>query len=82
MDEEEKAQLIDWLAINPEAGAIMAGTKGVRKIRWRYRNSSKRGRLRIIYYFRDLNIPVYFYLFSKGKNFNPPEKEKGDFNTI
>lgn len=83
MDEEEKAQLIDWLAINPEAGAIMAGTKGVRKIRWRYSNSGKRGGLRITYYFRDLNMPVYLLaVYRKGENLILIEKEKKEVGML
>jgi len=41
------------LARDPEAGAIIAGTGGFRKLRWadRRRGKGKRGGLRIIYYY-------------------------------
>ena len=83
MGEEEKAQLIDWLAMNPEAGDIMAGTKGVRKMRWRYRNSGKRGGLRIIYYFRDLNMPVYLLaVYRKGEKLSLTAREKREVGML
>jgi mRNA-degrading endonuclease RelE of RelBE toxin-antitoxin system len=59
LTEDEKDRLIDWLALNPTAGDIMVGTNGVRKCRWSYGFKGKRGGLRIIYYFRDLNMPIY-----------------------
>ena len=32
--DEERGRLVDFLAMNPEAGLIMAETGGVRKLRW------------------------------------------------
>jgi hypothetical protein len=51
--------LRDYLALNPQAGDVMPGTGGVRKLRWRIRGRGKRGGARVIYYFRDLNMPLY-----------------------
>ncbi len=36
----------------PEAGAVVPGSGGVRKLRWRRRGAGKRGGLRVIYYVR------------------------------
>jgi len=38
------------LALNPEAGDIMRGSGGLRKIRWPAQGRGKRGGIRIIYY--------------------------------
>ena len=38
------------LALNPEAGDIMRGSGGLRKIRWSAQGRGKRGGIRIIYY--------------------------------
>jgi len=37
---------------NPEAGEVVAGTGGVRKMRWARAGMGKRGGLRIIYFVR------------------------------
>lgn len=60
LSETERDHLIDWLALNPDEGEIIQGTNGVRKTRWGYGGQGKRGGLRIIYYFRDLNMPDLF----------------------
>ena len=56
--EEERKMFIDWLARNPEAGAVMRGLGGVRKVRWSGSGRGKRGGARIIYYFYDANHPI------------------------
>ena len=83
MDEDEKSQLVDWLAMNPEAGDVMPGTNGVRKMRWRYRASGKRGGLRVIYYFRDLNMPIYLLaVYGKGEKINLTAREKREVSML
>ena len=32
--EEERDEFVDHIARNPEAGVIVAGTGGIRKVRW------------------------------------------------
>ena len=49
-DEYLKLQLA--LARNPEAGAIIPGSGGVRKLRWAAPGRGKRGGYRVIYYLR------------------------------
>lgn len=50
-DEEYKA-LQQSLIANPEAGDLIRGSGGLRKLRWRGSGRGKRGGLRIIYYLR------------------------------
>ncbi|WP_151978492.1 MULTISPECIES: type II toxin-antitoxin system RelE/ParE family toxin [unclassified Roseovarius] len=77
LSESEHDQLIDWLALNPDAGDIIPGTKGVRKSRWGYDGQGKRGGLRIIYYFRDLNMPIYLIaVYKKNEKLNLTAREK------
>lgn len=57
--EEEKQEFIGFLAYNPEAGDLIAGTGGLRKMRWSVRGRGKRGGVRVIYYFHDLKMPLF-----------------------
>ena len=50
--DEEYVELQAALAENPEAGAIIRGSGGVRKLRWAQKGRGKRGSLRVIYYLR------------------------------
>ncbi len=54
------------LIVRPEAGALIKGGAGLRKIRWYLEDSGKRGGLRIIYYF-DESDKIYM-LFAYKKN--------------
>ena len=40
------------LAANPQAGAVIPGSGGVRKLRWGVSGRGKRGGVRVIYYLR------------------------------
>lgn len=50
--DDEYGRLQIYLAVNPDAGAVMPGTGGCRKLRWvdQRRGKGKRGGLRLIYY--------------------------------
>lgn len=45
-------QLQTTLASNPEAGILIPGSGGLRKLRWGISGRGKRGGLRIVYYVR------------------------------
>ena len=47
--EDEKRELIDYLAENPLAGDEIPGTGGVRKVRFAASGRGKRGGARVIY---------------------------------
>ena len=52
LSDDEYLRLQQALAENPEAGNLIPGSGGVRKLRWARRGHGKRGGLRIIYYVR------------------------------
>lgn len=60
--EDEKRELIDFLAKNPLAGDKIPGTGGVRKLRFSSSGRGKRGGARVIYYYLDEAMPVYALL--------------------
>jgi hypothetical protein len=68
-DEEEHDRIKDRLAFLPDSGDIIAGSGGVRKLLWPYKD--KRGRSRealILYFFRDLNMPLYLLAVLTNSN--------------
>jgi hypothetical protein len=52
LDDDGVRELQQSLALNPEAGDLIPGAGGIRKLRWRdsRRGKGKRGGLRVIYY--------------------------------
>ena len=79
LDEEERINLIDYLATHPKEGAIIQGTGGIRKIRWKGKSKGKRGGVRVIYYFHNESMPLFLLtLFSKGEKENLSKAEQNE----
>lgn len=60
--EEERAELVDFVAHNPQAGDVIPGTGGVRKLRWARSGSGKRGGARVVYFYYRPDCPLYLLL--------------------
>ena len=52
LSEEDYCKLQSELIENPEAGAVVFGSGGVRKLRWAATGRGKRGGYRVIYFVR------------------------------
>ena len=48
-DEDERAEFASFIALNPEAGAVIRGSGGIRKVRWAREGAGKSGGVRIVY---------------------------------
>jgi hypothetical protein len=73
LDDDEYGELQQFMMQNPEAGNVVRGSGGVRKLRWRREGSGKRGGLRVIYFVR--YEPDEFWmlaLYAKAKRENVP----------
>ena len=76
-NEEEREEFIDFIAVNPLAGAEISGTGGLRKIRWARAGMGKRGGARVIYYYYNETAPVFLltaYAKSAQEDLSPQEK--------
>ena len=62
VDDDEYAELQRFMVGNPEAGQVVPGSGGVRKLRWARPGMGKRGGLRIIYFVRYL--PNEFWMLA------------------
>ena len=77
LSEDERHKLTDYLAFNPECGDVIPGGQGIRKYRWPYREKGKSGGLRVIYYYHDLNMPLYILaVYSKGEVLRLSKREE------
>jgi hypothetical protein len=73
LDDDEYSDLQQFLMQSPEAGELVPGSGGVRKVRWSRPGTGKRGGLRIIYFIR--YRPNEFWmltLYAKAKRKNVP----------
>ncbi|MGO9060098.1 MAG: type II toxin-antitoxin system RelE/ParE family toxin [Candidatus Binataceae bacterium] len=60
--DDEREAFVDFIARNPEASDIIRDGGGVRKVRWGRQGTGKRGGVRVIYFFHDLDTPLYLLL--------------------
>lgn len=67
LSDEEYARLQWYLAATPDAGDVIAGTGGLRKVRWRGGGKGKRGGVRVIYFHVDRLAQIRMLLiYRKG----------------
>jgi len=66
LDDDAFMRLQRLLMLNPEAGALIPGTGGLRKLRFadERRQKGKRGGLRVIYYWWDSGLQFWLLLFT------------------
>ena len=50
MEDEDYGEMQALLTLHPEAGKVIKGTGGIRKLRWAGSGRGKRGGLRVIHY--------------------------------
>jgi hypothetical protein len=66
-DEEERAEFAVYLAGHPQAGDVIRGSGGVRKIRWSRPGVGKSSGVRVVYLLRVKEDEVYLLtLFAKS----------------
>lgn len=52
LSDDEREAIAVFIARNPNAGSVVPGSGGVRKLRWTRKGQGKRGGARVIYYNR------------------------------
>ena len=71
LSEEERQEIVDFIAENPLAGDEMAGTGGARKVRFAAKGKGKSGGVRVITFYSGDDIPVFLLnVFAKGDKVN------------
>ena len=83
LDDEEREELIDFLARNPLAGDVIAGSGGVRKLRWALPGRGKSGGARVIYYYHDDRIPLFLLdAYAKNEQTNLSHAKRNAFRQV
>ena len=83
LSEEERSELIFFLAAHPKSGAIMEGTGGIRKMRWGREGKGKSGGVRIIYFFHNEEMPIYLLtLYGKNEKDNLSASERVELTKL
>ena len=68
MSDSDYALLQYFLAERPDAGQLIVGGGGIRKVRWSARGKGRRGGFRVIYYWRVTGDVIFLLdLFSKNE---------------
>jgi hypothetical protein len=68
----ERVEFINWIAANPEAGNVIRGSGGCRKVRWSSAGQGKRGGARVIYFNANTEIIWLLIVYKKAKFDNLP----------
>ena len=65
--DEERTRFITFIAANPDAGDVVPGSGGLRKVRWGRTGQGKRGGVRVIYHNRLASGEIWLLLvYSKS----------------
>jgi hypothetical protein len=81
--EEERRAIVDRLAVQPDAGELIVGTGGARKLRIAGRGKGKSGGYRVISDFAAEDVPVFLLnVFSKGERANLSRAERNTLRVI
>lgn len=83
LSEEDRKEIVDFVAENPMAGDEMVGTGGARKVRFAAKGKGKSGGVRIITFFSGADIPVFLLsVFAKGDKVNLTQTERNALKKI
>ena len=71
---DHEYRVFQWyLLLNPEAGNLIRGSGGVRKVRWAQKGIGKRGGIRIIYFYKKSDNERWLLtLYSKNEKVTIP----------
>jgi len=83
LKDDEYRELQNYLIEQPEAGDLIQGTGGLRKLRWSLDKKGKRGGIRIIYYIKLADDQIYFFtLYAKNEVSDLSASEKKQLKSM
>ena len=82
-DDENLAELQQFLIKNPDASVVMVGTGGLKKIRYAFKGRGKSGSARVCYVdFASFEKNYLIQVFSKDEKSNLSDEEKKAVKTV
>lgn len=83
MTMEERFKAVSIVAANPQAGDIISGGGGIRKIRVPKQNAGKSGGYRVLTYYMTENEPVFLIsVLNKSKQANLSTAQKSEVKAV
>jgi hypothetical protein len=83
MTDDEIDGLVAFIAENPDAGDVIQGTGGCRKVRFAGRGKGKSGGYRTVTFFTGETMPVFLLaVFGKGERSDLSKKERNALRDI
>jgi hypothetical protein len=82
LTDAEMKEVEDALLANPRAGAVMANTGGVRKLRAAQEHRGKSGSARVAYLYVEEQATVYILAFPKNVQGNLTDAQKKQMRTV
>lgn len=70
--EDERLAFIVWLVQNPDAGDVIPGSGGCRKVRWSRPGQGKRGGVRVVYFNARQEVIWLLIVYAKSSFDNLP----------
>ena len=79
LDEQDVRRIIDHFARRPDAGDVIPGTGGARKVRFAGRGKGKSGGYRVITFYSGGSLPVFLLtVFGKGTKVDLTRAERNE----
>jgi len=83
LSDDERKEIVDFIAAQPDAGHEIPGTGGARKLRFAGKGKGKSGGYRVITFYSGEDIPVFLLnVFAKNEKTDLSQKERNQFKTI
>jgi len=83
LTDDDLIPLEEYLSKNPDAGDVVQGTNGIRKLRWALQNKGKRGGIRVLYVDIVISEKIYMLdLFPKSEKENISNEEKSELKKL
>lgn len=83
LSEAERQAVIEHLARHPDAGTVIPGTGGARKLRFAGRGKGKSGGYRVITFYSGRDIPVFLLnVFAKGDKADLSPADRNELRAV
>ena len=83
LSDDERKEIVNFIATNPDAGHEIPGTGGARKVRFAGKGKGKSGGYRVITFYSGEDIPVFLLnVFAKNEKTDLSQTDRNQFKTV